>query len=647
MATPPVNLRDALVNRFDVKQELGRGGMGTVLLAHDTRLDRDVALKILTPEVSSALGAERFSREIRLTARLVHPNIVPLFDSGLVGGSLYYVMPFIDGQTLRHRLQRDSPLAVAEVIRIATDLAEALAYAHAMGAVHRDLKPENIFWYRGRALLADFGLALSTLDSPFRGRITETGLVIGTPLYLSPEQAEGGSSQTDGRSDLYSLGCVMFELLTGRPPFEGSKAMALIIAHLSAPVPEVRSLRPEVPQELEALIHRMMAKNPTDRPGTAAALLESLRQLGAPSAPEAATRVVNPTPAPPTRAPEIPADALKFYEKSRAIYRTAMQGGPGARDKLELARVYLEKARARAPRHPLILTGLSDLIHVMGIRGFADFAESERRAKELRLEALAEDDSIGELHTSIGVTFLYWEDEFEIAGTELQRGAELAPSYPEGRRLYGAWLKIAGRLDEALSEMRAAVTLAPSAPFMHVGLADVLMTLGRYDEAAGPLRDALRLAPNYEAALERLEMSCHRAGRHDEALVARRAILGARGEAARMARLEQRATEEGWIAAREADLRLDLAELLQAAESEDPFIDRQGSRQLSDRIIIVLAELGEWRQAMDWVERAYHRRPGRLRRILTDLPFDHHGLASDPRYARLLRTAGLESLLTP
>jgi len=144
MGKPPVDLRSALRPRFDVKQELGRGGMGTVLLAHDTRLDRDVALKILTPEVSSAVGAERFAREIRLTARLVHPNVVPLFDSGQVKDSLYYVMPYIDGQTLRQRLDREGPLGVAEVIRITADVAEALAYAHAMGAVHRDLKPENI-----------------------------------------------------------------------------------------------------------------------------------------------------------------------------------------------------------------------------------------------------------------------------------------------------------------------------------------------------------------------------------------------------------------------------------------------------------------------------------------------------------------------
>jgi tetratricopeptide (TPR) repeat protein len=630
--------------------------MGTVLLAHDTRLDRDVALKILTPEISSVVGAERFTREIRLTARLVHPNLVPLFDSGQVGDSLYYVMPYIDGRTLRQRLDQEGPLPPDEVVRITTDLAEALAYAHAMGAVHRDLKPENVFWYRDRALLADFGVALSTAEG--RGRLTEAGLVIGSPLYLSPEQAEGDHDRLDGRSDLYSLGCVMFELLTGQTPFDGRNFMVLLVAHVSTPAPTVKSLRPEVPADLDELVFDLMAKKPDDRPATAAALLDRIRKLGSntgdPVSPTRAVarggqRAVTPTtPMPPVGAFWMGAlDALEYYHKGRSIYRTAIQGGPGTRDKLELAKVYLEKALALKGDNPQVLVALSDLIHVLGIRGFTDLATAEQQAKTMRMQALALDDTIGEIHTSIGTTFLYWEDEFELGGAELRRGAELAPDVPESRRLYGCWLKIAGRLEEALTEMRAAVDLAPKAPFMWVGLADVLMTMGRYDEAIRPLREALRYSPGYAAARERLEMSCHRAGRHEEALAARRAMLGTTGENARLAALDQRVQSAGWIAAREADLRTELAELLAQAEREDPFQDRAGSRQLSDSIIIALAELGEWHQTMDWVERAYHRRPGRLRRILTDLPYDHHGLAIDPRYARLLQTAGLYELLSP
>lgn len=327
------------------------------------------------------------------------------------------------------------------------------------------------------------------------------------------------------------------------------------------------------------------------------------------------------------------------------MYHVAVQGGPGAQAKLEMAKVYFEKALQKAPDNARVMVYLADVIQVLGVRGFSDVAEAHRLSQEMRLRALAIDDSIGELHSSLGVHFLYWEDEFELAGEELRRGVELAPRHPLGRRIYGAWLKIAGRLSDALEQMRAAVALTPDAAFMLVGLADVLMALGRYDEATGPLRDALRLAPKYDAALERLEMSCHRAGLHDEALDARRSMLGVRGETERLQLLMAEAETQGWPAAREADLRRELQQLLARAHSEDPFQDTSTSRQLSDKLIIVLAELGEWSRAMDWVEQGYHRRPGRLRRVLMDLPYNRKGLAVDSRYARLLRTAGHSDLI--
>jgi tetratricopeptide (TPR) repeat protein len=660
------DLLAALSGRFRIARELGRGGMGTVYLAHDTSLGRDVAIKVLSSYVSSALGAERFSREIRLTARLVHPNIVPLFDSGeavvsrksQVGSDapptydlrpatfLYYVMPYIDGQPLRVRLSQESPFAVAEVLRIVADVAEALAYAHAMGSVHRDVKPENVFSYRGRALLADFGIALWT-EGDERPRVTQAGLVVGSPAYLSPEQADG-SGRVDGRSDLYSLGCMAFELLAGTPPYTGDSTMQLLAAHLMRPVPSVRERRPDVPVLLDALIARLMAKERDDRPATAAAVLEELRAIegaaaGAPTPSQAVPA------ARPSRTIEeatgLPPEVAELHRKARQLFTVAVQGGSGSREKLAMARAYLERAMHQVPEHALLLTTLADLVHVAGVRGVGDTEGALARAQELRHRALALDDSIGLLHSGLGVNLLYWEDEFDLAGEELRRGAELSPDAPESRRYYGAWLKIAGRREEALEQMRAAVQGAPTAAFMRVGEADVLMALGRYDEAVGPLRHALRLLPRYEAALERLEMSCHRAGRHEEALDARRALLGVRGETARIGELTERVQRDGWLVAREHDLRVELEGLLARARDEDPFTDRGTSRQVSDQIIIVLAELGEWREAMSWVEPAYHRRPGRLRRVLMDLPYDHHGLAVDPRYARMLRTAGLGELV--
>ena len=629
----------SLSARFTVERELGRGGMGTVHLAHDRELDRRVAIKVLSAEFSQAVGADRFSREIRLTARLVHPSIVPLFDSGLAGESLYYVMPFIDGQTLRRRLEVEGQLPEEEVVRIISDLAEALAYAHALSIVHRDLKPENIFWHGGRAILADFGIARTSSQTLAGGPVTETGMILGTTLYMSPEQASG-AREIDGRSDLYSLGCVAFELLAGEPPFSGPSPMAVIAAHLTTPAPSLQSRRADVSPRLADLIDRLLAKEPGDRPATAAAVLDALRidtgpRPRPPIEPESEAAPGN----------KMPADAWEMYRRARDLMQRAMQGGEGARQKMDMARVYAEKAVNKAPESAHALGILADIIMTMAVRGFTEPEKAIARARELRLEALAADDTVGDVHTSLGAVCLYWEDDFETAGMELKRGAELSPGRADSRRHFGAWLKIAGRLDEAIREMREAVRLAPEAPFMRVGLADVLMAHGRYGEAIEPLREALRLAPRYDAALERLEMSCHRAGRHDEALDARRMLLGIRGLRERLAMLEEESARDGWLLARDKDLRRELAELLASAEKDDPFLDANTSRQTSDKIVIVLAELGEWSQAMDWVERGYYRRPGRLRRVLADLPYNRHGLASDPRYVRLLRTAGLEDLM--
>jgi len=639
--TPDDALLQALASRFTVTRTLGRGGMGTVYLANDRGLGRDVAIKVLNADVSSAVGMERFTHEIRLTARLVHPNIVPLFDSGEAAGRLYYVMPHIDGESLRTVLERSGSLPLPQALRIVSDVSEALAYAHALGTVHRDVKPENIFWYRGRALLADFGVALGAERG--NQRVTQAGLVVGSPRYLSPEQAEG-LLEVDGRADLYSLGCVAFELLTGRPPYAGESTMALLTAHLVHPVPSAQELRAEVPVLLDALLRRLMSKEPEDRPPTGAALLEELRPLEAGlvagSTPPGTTVVQR---SPPSA--QLPPDAAELHAKARQLFAAALQGGATSTEKVAMARAYVERALQQVPNHALLLATQADLMHLAGVRGLGEPEDYMERARALRYRALALDDSLGQVHSAIGVDLLYWQDDFALAGEELRRGVELDPEHAEGRRYYGAWLKIAGRPEEALLQMRAAVRLAPHAPFMHVGEADILMTLGRYDEAVGSLRNALRLLPRYEAALERLEMACHRAGRHDEALDARRVMLGLRKDGVRLKELWEGTERDGWLAAREHDLRLELGELLARADREDPFVDRGTSRQLSDQVILVLAELGEWRQAMDWVERGYHRRPGRLRRVLMDLPYDSHGLASDPRYARLLRTAGMEDLM--
>ncbi|MEZ0333853.1 MAG: serine/threonine-protein kinase, partial [Gemmatimonadales bacterium] len=230
-----------------LERELGRGGMATVYLAHDLKHDRLVALKALRPELAATLGPERFLREIRTTARLQHPHILTVLDSGEAEGLLWYTMPYVEGEGLRDRLRREAQLPLEEALRIAREVGLALDYAHRHGVVHRDIKPENILLSDGQALVADFGVAYA-LEQGTGGRLTEAGLALGTPAYMAPEQASGGP--VDARTDIYALGCVLYEMLAGEPPFTGPTPQAVIAKRLSGEAPSVRRLRPAVPDQL-------------------------------------------------------------------------------------------------------------------------------------------------------------------------------------------------------------------------------------------------------------------------------------------------------------------------------------------------------------------------------------------------------------
>src|SRR5213595_4280660 len=271
----PTQLSTALAGRYEIEREIGAGGMATVYLARDVKHDRRVALKVLTPELGAVLGAERFLSEIRVTANLQHPNLLPLFDSGEAAGLLFYVMPFVEGESLRARLAREKQLPVNEAIRIATAVASALDYAHRHGVIHRDLKPENILLHEGQPLVADFGIALAVSNAG-GARITQTGLSLGTPQYMSPEQATG-DRVIDGRTDIYSLGAVLYEMLTGDPPHTGSTAQAIIAKVLTDKPRSVRLSRDTVPRHVEAAVECALAKLPADRFATALEFIDALR----------------------------------------------------------------------------------------------------------------------------------------------------------------------------------------------------------------------------------------------------------------------------------------------------------------------------------------------------------------------------------
>jgi TolB-like protein len=248
--------------------------MATVYLAHDPKHDRRVALKVLKPELSAALGAERFLQEIQVTARLSHPHILPLHDSGEADGLLYYVMPYVAGESLRGRLERETQLPVDAALRITEQVASALEYAHRQGVIHRDIKPENILLHEGEAMVADFGIALA-VSAAGGERLTETGLSLGTPEYMSPEQALG-EGEPDARSDIYSLGCVLYEMLVGEPPHTGPTGMAVLAKRLSDPVPSARRLRAAIPEPVDAALVRALAKERADRFGSAREFAEAL-----------------------------------------------------------------------------------------------------------------------------------------------------------------------------------------------------------------------------------------------------------------------------------------------------------------------------------------------------------------------------------
>src|SRR2546426_709151 len=293
MVTDPIpRLQAAVAGRYTIERELGRGGMATVYLAQDLKHRRAVAIKVLAPELAAALGRERFLREIETAAGLSHPHILPLHDSGEADGFLYYVMPYVAGESLRERLNREKQLPIENAVTIVGEVANALSYAHSRDVVHRDVKPENILLSDGQAIVADFGIA-GAIDAAGGGKLTRTGIVLGTPAYMSPEQG-AGERALDGRSDVYSLGCLLYEMLAGEPPFTGPTAQAIIAKRFTDPVPSVRRLRETVPVPMDQAIAKALARAPADRFATPHQFAEALRasaqaRSDAVAAPAAAT----------------------------------------------------------------------------------------------------------------------------------------------------------------------------------------------------------------------------------------------------------------------------------------------------------------------------------------------------------------------
>jgi len=318
MSDALARLAAALADRYRIERELGQGGMATVYLADDLKHHRKVAIKVLRPELAEALGAERFLREIETTANLRHPHILPLYDSGDADGFLFYVMPLVEGESLRDRLDREKQLPLDDALRIAREVADALSYAHARGVVHRDIKPENILLESGHAVVADFGIARA-VSAAGGEKLTATGMAIGTPQYMSPEQA-AGERDLDGRSDLYSLACMLYEMLAGQPPFTGPTVESVVRQHMTVEPRAITQIRPAVPAEVAGVLQRALAKNPADRFNPVAQFADALGQRNGPMAA-------------PARRPQrwlVPVLAAGVVVAAGAALVLSLRGGPAA-----------------------------------------------------------------------------------------------------------------------------------------------------------------------------------------------------------------------------------------------------------------------------------------------------------------------------
>ncbi len=625
--------------------------MAVVYLAHDEHLGRQVAIKVLSADLSSAVDAERFGREISVLARLVHPNIVALFDSGETDGRIYYVMPYVSGDTLRARLLAEGRIPPREIAGLGADVAEALAYAHGAGVVHRDVKPENIFTSGGRAILGDFGIAQVTADyaaDAVTSSLTTRGLVLGTLAYISPEQASG-EGPIDGRSDLYSLGCVLYEAVAGAAPFAAQTPVGLLARHLTHVPPPLVEGDDSVPPALSAIISRMLAKQAGERPVGAGDVARALRGIAEGQVEPARSGSPGITSRPEHRAVRSPSRArVPEVERlvTEGIAALNLAGAPSESSprQMEEARTYLARALALDPGDAGALAGMARLLLMKGVAGI-DREASFAAGRQHLFAALAADDQRSDVHSTFAKNALYLDNDFHAAARHLRRAAELTPDDPEVLRVQSIVEKILAHPDAAVLFARKAVALAPDVATFWNALGDVLLAAGRNAEAVEALTRAIALMSGYLPALERLELAYVRLGDAQTAIDLRLSRLRIGRQVARVESLERDALDSGPEAARRADVRRDLETLLDAAGAADPFAEYLSSRNAADRIVIAYAELGEWHKAMDWVERAYARHPGRLRRMLTDHPYDHRGLAADPRYARLLRVAGLEELL--
>ena len=501
-------LRSALADRYSIELELGAGGMATVYLARDLKHDRQVALKVLHPHLAALLGAERFLNEIRTTANLHHPHILPLFDSGDADGLLFYVMPYVDGESLRQRIMREKRLPVADAVRITSEVASALDYAHRQSVVHRDIKPENILLHDGRALVADFGIALA----PTTGgtRLTEAGMSIGTPQYMSPEQALG-ERQLDARSDIYALGVMLYEMLTGTPPFTGPSAQAIVAKVLTEKAMPPSRVRNEIPEYLDDAVVTALQKDPADRFPTAAvfqAAIEGRATVRTKSRNYRRTAAwfagglgcviavgvlaVRPWQARPPVVVRAPPDT--------AAKRLVAEAQEFARQRdnksCDMAIKLYSQATDKDTTYADAWGGLAKTRALCAVWGAGDPNVEFAAAKGASETALRLDGTLSGAYTARGMVHLFHEQDWPGAQRDFTMAIKSDSTQYEPW-LFRTWYYLAGNhLDSAVWAMRHAKELAPVEPIVGVRLATALRYQGHVDQAEATLAEILQRDPN-------------------------------------------------------------------------------------------------------------------------------------------------------
>src|SRR5258705_467068 len=531
-----------------MERERGGGGRARVYLAGNLKHRRFVALKVLSPALAASLGADRFLREIELAARLQHPHIVTVFDSGDAGGILWYTMPYVEGETLRARLERERQLPLDVALRIAVEAARALEFAHQHGVLHRDVKPENLLLTTdGSTMVADFGIAGPWGEVE---KVTQSGVVVGTPAYMSPEQA-AGERALDARTDVYALGCVLYEMLAGEMPYSGPNAQAVLAKRLSEPAPSLRTTR-ALPVAIERTVARALARTPADRYASAAEFARALQSIDAPARPIlqrrwlAAAVVVlllagvaaairfpagakGPAgpgfpaglPFPPLSErkgqeefnhrpthqlitpfrriggnsvdPRPPADieAYDLYLKGRFAWNQRTRIG------MPLAVGYLEQAVARDSAFALAWAALADayllVIPYAGTSQEVDWP----KAKAVAARALAIDSTIGEAYTALAYGTMVYDWDWSAAEANFRRAIAVDPAYPTGHQWYGNFLWSQGRFREAMVQMREALRLDPLSLIIGDEVAQTYYLQHQFGSAEAQVPGTLQLDPNY------------------------------------------------------------------------------------------------------------------------------------------------------